>query len=203
MTTTCRMHSNQFVAIILVLLVASSAAGQDPSSDPLPASLKRVVLDLVYPVVDLRIPASDTAGAGSALAGKVEALAIKETPTEVRIELAADVLFDFDKAVLRSQAEATLKQAAAVLRDKARGPVRIEGHTDAKGSDAYNQNLSVRRAEAVRQWFVEKEGLKGLTFTTRGFAAKNPVAPNTKKDGSDDPEGRQKNRRVEIIAGKA
>lgn len=203
MTKRCRLHTSQIVTLILVQLIAQLAAGQDPANEPLPASLKRVVLDLAYPVVDLKIPASDTAGAGSALAGKVEALAIKETPTEVRIELAADVLFDFDKAALRPQAEGTLKQAAAVLRDKARGPVRIEGHTDAKGSDAYNQNLSVRRAEAVRQWFVEKEGLKGLTFTTRGFAARNPVAPNTKKDGSDDPEGRQKNRRVEIIAGKA
>ena len=197
------LQTSQIVAIILVQLVAQLAAGQDPSKDPSPASLKRVVLDLTYPVVDLKIGASETAGAGSAIAGKVEALAIKETPTEVRIELAADVLFDFDKAAIRSQAEPALKQAAAILRDKARGPVRIEGHTDAKGSDAYNQSLSVRRAEAVRQWFVDKEGLKSLTFTTRGFAAKNPVAPNTKKDGSDDPEGRQKNRRVEIIAGKA
>ncbi|HEY7443253.1 MAG TPA: OmpA family protein, partial [Vicinamibacterales bacterium] len=62
--------------------------------------------------------------------------------------------------------------------------------------------LSVRRADAVRQWLVEKEGLKGAKITTQGFAAKNPVAPNTKPDGSDNPEGRQRNRRVEIIAGK-
>jgi outer membrane protein OmpA-like peptidoglycan-associated protein len=188
----------QIVAMSLVLLVAQNAAGQEPSG----ASLKRVVLDLTYPVVDLKIGASDTAGAGSAIAGKIEALAIKETPTEVRIELAADVLFDFDKAVIRPQAGAALKNVAAVLKDKAKGPVRIEGHTDAKGSDAYNQSLSVRRADAVRQWLVEKEGLKGRNITTQGFAAKNPVAPNTKPDGSDNPDGRQKNRRVEIIAGK-
>jgi outer membrane protein OmpA-like peptidoglycan-associated protein len=154
-----------------------------------------VVLDLSYPIIDLKIAASETAG-------KVEALAIKETPTEVRIELAADVLFDFDKATIKPQAGAALKNVAAVLKDKAKGPVRIEGHTDAKGSDAYNQNLSVRRADAVRQWLVEKEGLKGAKITTQGFAAKNPVAPNTKPDGSDNPEGRQRNRRVEIIAGK-
>jgi outer membrane protein OmpA-like peptidoglycan-associated protein len=190
MTTSYRSHICVMPALLLVLVVAQSAAGQDPPN------FKRVVLDLSYPVLDLKIDASDTAG-------KVEALAVKETPTEVRIELAADVLFDFDKAVIRPQAEPALKQAASVLRDKARGPVRIEGHTDSKGSDAYNQKLSVQRAEAVHQWFVQKEGLKGLTFSTRGFAAKNPVAPNTKKDGSDDPEGRQKNRRVEIIAGKA
>jgi outer membrane protein OmpA-like peptidoglycan-associated protein len=190
------------VAVILVQLVGPSLAGQGPSKEPPPASLKRVVLDLSYPVIELKSDATGTSGSGSALASKVEALAIKETPTEVRIELAADVLFDFDKSDIRPQAEGTLKKAAAILRDKAKGPVRIEGHTDAKGSDAYNQTLSVRRAEAVRQWFVEKEGLKGLKFTTQGFAARNPVAPNTKKDGPDDPEGRQKNRRVEIIAGR-
>lgn len=202
MTKRCRVHTSGIFALILVLLVAHPATGQDAVKEPPPGSLKRVVLDLKYPVVDLKIGASDTAGAGSAVAGKVEALAIKETPTEVRIELAADVLFDFDKAAIKPQAGTALKNVAAVLKEKARGPVRIEGHTDAKGSDAYNQSLSVRRADAVRQWLVEKEGLKGRNITTQGFAAKNPVAPNAKPDGSDDPEGRQKNRRVEIIAGK-
>jgi outer membrane protein OmpA-like peptidoglycan-associated protein len=197
-----RVHTRWIFAPILLLSVTHPLAGQGPANEPPPGSLKRVVLDLAYPVVDLKTGASDTAGAGSALAGKVEALAIKETPTEVRIELAADVLFDFDKAVIKPQAGTALKNVAAVLKEKARGPVRIEGHTDAKGSDSYNQSLSVRRADAVRQWLVEKEGLKGLNITTRGFAAKNPVAPNAKPDGSDDPAGRQKNRRVEIIAGK-
>jgi outer membrane protein OmpA-like peptidoglycan-associated protein len=180
---------------IVLLFVGQPARGQEPPSDLPSGSLKRVVLDLSYPIRDLKTGASDTAG-------KVEALAIKETPTEVRIELAADVLFDFDKAAIKPEAGSALKNVAAVLKDKAKGPVRIEGHTDAKGSDAYNQNLSVRRADAVRQWLVEKEGLKGRNITTRGFAAKNPVAPNTKPDGSDNPDGRQRNRRVEIIAGK-
>jgi outer membrane protein OmpA-like peptidoglycan-associated protein len=195
MTIPNRRHTSQLVAAIMLLLVVQSVRGQEPSSERSAGSLKRVVLDLSYPIIDLKIAASETAG-------KVEALAIKETPTEVRIELAADVLFDFDKATIRPQAGAALKNVAAVLKDKAKGPVRIEGHTDAKGSDAYNQNLSVRRADAVRQWLVEKEGLKGAKITTQGFAAKNPVAPNTKPDGSDNPEGRQRNRRVEIIAGK-
>jgi outer membrane protein OmpA-like peptidoglycan-associated protein len=195
MTTPNRRHTSQLVAAIMLLLVVQSVRGQEPSNERSAGSLKRVVLDLSYPIIDLKIAASETAG-------KVEALAIKETPTEVRIELAADVLFDFDKATIRPQAGAALKNVAAVLKDKAKGPVRIEGHTDAKGSDAYNQNLSVRRADAVRQWLVEKEGLKGAKITTQGFAAKNPVAPNTKPDGSDNPEGRQRNRRVEIIAGK-
>jgi outer membrane protein OmpA-like peptidoglycan-associated protein len=76
--------------------------------------------------------------------------------------------------------------------------VRIEGYTDGKGSDSYNQKLSLRRAESVKKW-LETHGLAGIRFSAAGFGAKNPVAPNTKPDGSDDPEGRQKNRRVEIV----
>lgn len=64
---------------------------------------------------------------------------------------------------------------------------------------AYNQKLSERRANAVRDWLANREGLKNTRFATRGFGAKKPVAPNTTPDGSDDPEGRQKNRKVEII----
>jgi len=54
--------------------------------------------------------------------------------------------------------------------------VRIDGYTDAKGSGAYNQQLSERRAEAVRNWFVASEGLKNVAFATKGYGAKSPVA---------------------------
>jgi outer membrane protein OmpA-like peptidoglycan-associated protein len=86
-----------------------------------------------------------------------------------------------------------------LVRQKAgKGNVRIEGHTDAKGSASYNQDLSNRRAESVKKWFTS-HGLKDLHFSTEGFGAKKPVAPNTKPNGSDDPKGRAKNRRVEIV----
>jgi outer membrane protein OmpA-like peptidoglycan-associated protein len=145
------------------------------------------VLDLVLRVEDV--------------GGQVKDLQVKETDTEVRIELAADVLFDFDKADILPKAADALRQAAAVIREKARRTVRVEGHTDSKGSDAYNQRLSQRRADAVKRWLAEKEGLH-TRFEARGFGSKKPVAPNTKPDGSDDPEGRQKNRRVEIVIAK-
>ena len=135
--------------------------------------------------------------------GQVQDLQVKETGTEVRIDLAADVLFDFDKADIKAAASETLKQVARVIREKAHGSVRIEGYTDAKGTEAYNQGLSERRAESVKKWLVEKGGLKNIRFVTSGYGAKRPVAPNAKPDGSDDPEGRQKNRRVVIIMSKA
>ncbi len=149
------------------------------------------ISDLNSKVLDLNYRVEDTGG-------RVQELDIKETPTEVRIDLAADVLFDFDKAVLLPNAQQTLEKAAQVIRDRAKGAVRIEGYTDAKGSDAYNQKLSERRAEAVKAWFVKQGKIRNVTFVTQGFGAKNPVAPNTKPDGSDNPDGRQKNRRVEI-----
>lgn len=164
-----------------VIPCAQFAAAQENKT----GDLKMKVLDLVFRVDDL--------------GGKVQDLQVKETGQEIRIELAADVLFDFDKADLRPAAQKTLHQAAGIVQDKAKGAVRIEGHTDSKGNDAYNQTLSERRAASVKTWFIDKEGLGSVQFTTRGFGAKKPVASNTKPDGSDDPDGRQKNRRVEII----
>ncbi|MGE5270403.1 MAG: OmpA family protein [Thiohalocapsa sp.] len=146
------------------------------------------VIDLVYPVQDL--------------GGRVENLKLKETATETRIELPADILFDFDKSDIRPSAADALKEVAGILRERAKGNVLIEGHTDSKGSHTYNQGLSERRAASVEKWLVEREGLRQIKFATRGFAATRPVAPNTKPDGSDDPDGRQKNRRVEIVFGK-
>jgi outer membrane protein OmpA-like peptidoglycan-associated protein len=169
----------QSLVIALMLLMQ-----EEPGRDPGPP-YKITILDLVYRVENM--------------AGRVEELAVRETDTEVRIEMAADVLFDFDKADLLPKAQETLQKAADLVRQKAgKGNVRIEGHTDSKGSDSYNQNLSNRRAESVKQWFTT-HGLKDLHFSTEGFGAKKPVAPNTKPNGSDDPIGRAKNRRVEIV----
>jgi outer membrane protein OmpA-like peptidoglycan-associated protein len=178
---------------------AIDAAGREPGLTypvgELSASVEEIggtIQDLSGQVEDLEFVVAD-------LGGKPKDLQVKETKTEIRIELAADVLFDFDKATLRPASHDALKQAAGIIRDNARGTVRVEGHTDAKGSDAYNQKLSERRASAVRDWLVHEEKLKNVRFDTRGFGAKRPVAPNTGPDGVDDPEGRQKNRRVEII----
>jgi len=162
---------------------AQFATAQETNQVADPA--KNKILDLVFRVDDL--------------GGKVQDLQVKETGQEIRIELAADVLFDFDKANLRPAAQKTLHQAAGIIQGKAKGAVRIEGHTDSKGNDAYNQKLSERRAASVKAWFIEKEALGNMQFTTQGFGAKKPVASNAKPDGADDPEGRQKNRRVEII----
>jgi outer membrane protein OmpA-like peptidoglycan-associated protein len=170
------------------------AQGFDPDA-PIPPDAKFVTSELKFPVLDLTFRSERVAGA-------VQALDVKETPTEIRIELAADVLFDFDKADIRPDASKILSQAADVLKEHTTRRVVIEGHTDGKGTDEYNQRLSQRRAQAVKRWFQERAGLKSMALETRGWGAKRPVAPNAKPDGSDDPEGRQKNRRVEIVIAK-
>jgi photosystem I P700 chlorophyll a apoprotein A2 len=124
------------------------------------------------------------------------------TAQEIRIELQADVLFDFDKSDLRAEAEATLRKVAEVIRSNP-GRVTVEGHTDNTGTDAYNQKLSEGRAASVSGWLVRKGGVEAARVTARGLGETRPVAPNTKPDGSDDPAGRQRNRRVEIAIRKA
>ncbi|HVF59782.1 MAG TPA: OmpA family protein [Thermoanaerobaculia bacterium] len=139
-------------------------------------------------------------GGGTGLVASVQELeaakrdlGAQETALVVRVELPADVLFDFDKAEIRADAAGALGQLATVLRGFPNGTARLEGHTDAKGDDAYNQRLSERRAAAVKTWLVEREGLDAGRLTTRGWGESKPAASN------DDDAGRQKNRRVSVI----
>jgi outer membrane protein OmpA-like peptidoglycan-associated protein len=130
-------------------------------------------------------------------------LAAEETPKEIRVNLSADVLFDFDKAQLKPEAEPSLEKVATVLKANPGAQVTIEGHTDGKGTDSYNQPLSEKRAASVAQWFVAHNSLSAANVHTKGWGKSKPIAPNTKPDGSDDPDGRAKNRRVEIVVKKS
>ncbi len=131
--------------------------------------------------------------------GVLKELGAEVTETEIRIDLAADVLFDFDSADIKPEAEPSLQKLATVLKGNPGAEVSIEGHTDGKGADAYNQTLSEERAASVKQWLVTNAQVDGANITTRGWGKSKPIAPNTRSDGSDDPEGRAKNRRVEIV----
>jgi OOP family OmpA-OmpF porin len=111
------------------------------------------------------------------------------------IRLEDRLLFDFDRATLRTAAGPVLDQLATALQD-VHGTLRVDGHTDALGSDDYNVDLSQRRAQAVADALQQRGVTAGLAVT--GFGEKRPIAPNT-VGGKDDPSGRQLNRRVEII----
>lgn len=172
----------QYLVGPALLTLASLATAAQPAAKILPIEGK--VLDIV--------------GAARGLDARLLDLGAHVVGNEVVIELAADVLFDFDRFTLRPAAQESLAKLAAALKDLDKTPAVIEGHTDNKGLDAYNQQLSERRAIAVRDWLSGRGGMAASRLSAKGFGKTRPVAPNSKPDGSDDPEGRQKNRRVEI-----
>jgi outer membrane protein OmpA-like peptidoglycan-associated protein len=128
----------------------------------------------------------------------IEAVKVVTNGCENRLSVLADALFDFDKANLRPDAEATLKAALPEIAKAAGKAARVEGHTDGKGTDAYNMKLSEARGRTVRDWLGANGAIPPAT-PIKGYGKRVPIAPNTTPDGRDDPEGRQKNRRVEIV----
>jgi OOP family OmpA-OmpF porin len=107
------------------------------------------------------------------------------------VTYAADAFFDFDKAVLKPEGKAKLDDLVGKIQGISLEVIIAVGHTDSVGSDAYNQKLSVRRAEAVKAYLVSK-GIEKNRVYTEGKGEKQPVADNKTA------EGRAKNRRVEI-----
>lgn len=120
-----------------------------------------------------------------------------EDAGEVTLRFAADVFFAFDSATLTPEADAFLRdQVAPQLAEQAQGPVKVDGHTDAIGSDAYNDGLSQQRADAVATVLGEVQ--PQLDVSAEGFGERQPVAVETDEDDNDLPANRQRNRRVEI-----
>lgn len=127
--------------------------------------------------------------------------AATQVPRGTLVSLPGDVLFDFDRADIRPDAVSTLRKVAELIVHSGDAPVAIEGHTDSIGTAKYNQKLSERRAAAVQDYLIGRHGIAPDRLTTRGYGFSRPVAPNTHPDGTDSPQGRQRNRRVEIVIG--
>ncbi|MBM3387344.1 MAG: OmpA family protein, partial [Betaproteobacteria bacterium] len=108
-----------------------------------------------------------------------------------KVTYAADAFFDFDKAALKTEGKAKLDDLVGKVKGINLEVIIAVGHTDSVGSDAYNQKLSVRRAEAVKAYLVSK-GIEKNRVYTEGKGEKQPVADNKTS------QGRAKNRRVEI-----
>jgi photosystem I P700 chlorophyll a apoprotein A2 len=129
----------------------------------------------------------------------VDDLGGKDTDEGIEIDLPSGVLFDFNSAAIRPDAEPELEKVAAILGAYAEAEVVLTGHTDSVGSDADNQRLSDQRAESVRDELVQQHQVETARLTTEGKGEKEPVAPNENPDGSDNPAGREQNRRVEVL----
>lgn len=108
-----------------------------------------------------------------------------------------DLYFVYDKTKLISDSKTDLTKLINYMKDNPETKIVLEGHTDFKGTDAYNQNLSENRSLAVKNKLVAA-GISSSRISTKGYGESKPIANNTKPDGSDNPEGRQKNRRVEV-----
>jgi outer membrane protein OmpA-like peptidoglycan-associated protein len=193
---------------------ASAAAGQgwvDPEPPDAQAAAEAVVgarwnedktTRLQMSITTLVDATTGLVGYGSKVVGpatnvedRLARLGAEVTEAEVTIRLPGSVLFDFDSAQIRPDAERTLNDVAEVLKAYASRPARVEGHTDAIASDQYNQALSERRARSVQSWLAS-HGIKS-TLSASGMGESKPLATN------DTAEGRQRNRRVEIVIEKA
>src|SRR5258706_318403 len=152
---------------------ATQEAAKPPAEQPKPA------------------PAAAPAPAPARVARAVEPKPAPLKPMAEKVSFAADVLFDFDKALLKPEGKAKLDELAGRMKGLALEVVIGVGHADSIGSDAYNQQLSVRRAAAVKDYLVSK-GVEANRLYTEGKGEKEPLASNKTA------EGRARNRRVEI-----
>ena len=141
------------------------------------------------------------AQAGTSSVSSIEAirsdLGATETARGTLVALPGDVLFDFDKAEIRPSARPILAKLARLIESE--NPPAIAGHTDSKGEDAYNDRLSLARAQAVRDFLKDVHRVRGDIMEAEGLGEDRPAAPNANPDGSDNEDGRQKNRRVEVV----
>lgn len=108
-----------------------------------------------------------------------------------------NIFYDYDKATLRPESKYELNRLLEELLKHPELVVEIGSHTDSRGSDKYNEDLSQRRSESVVAYLV-KNGLSQENILARGYGESQPIAPNDNADGSDNPEGRQLNRRTEF-----
>jgi outer membrane protein OmpA-like peptidoglycan-associated protein len=124
----------------------------------------------------------------------------KGCPVAVTHLLLSNVHFEFDKSAIQPFYEAILDEVAkSLLKDENRTvELELRGHTDAIASEDYNYRLGQARADAVKTYLVNK-GVAPARIVTKSYSELEPIAPNTKPDGSDNPEGRALNRRVEMV----
>lgn len=118
-------------------------------------------------------------------------------PAPITIDLTG-VNFDFDRSTLRPDAVQILNEAVEILRRYPDLGVEVAGHTDSVGAEQYNQGLSERRAQAVYDYLTSNGIAASRLQGPIGYGESRPIAPNTNPDGSDNPEGRARNRRTEL-----
>lgn len=194
------IFSSLRTALLCALLAGATTSGwsqqtNDPAIAKKEAELEKQKLDLEKRSLELQRKELELEKAR-------QELKAQENAQSLSMNLSGDVLFDYDKAALKPAAEDALRKVGVVLSLFPESMVRIEGYTDAKGGKSVNLPLSRDRATVVKDWLVKNGGVDASKISAKGFGEENPVAPNTNPDGSDDPVGRAKNRRVSIVVEK-
>ena len=108
-----------------------------------------------------------------------------------------DMYFDTNKDRIKKSSRPSLDLLLKFMTKNEKIKIEISGHTDSRGHDDYNMDLSQRRSESVMQFLIDN-GIKENRLVAKGYGETEPIAPNENKDGSDNPEGRKLNRRTEI-----
>jgi outer membrane protein OmpA-like peptidoglycan-associated protein len=190
MSTTVR--AGALLAVLTTLPLAAQYEIQKPGEIQQPKGTWQKPGEIQQPKGNWQVPGEIQVPKG------IQAIRSEEAKCTRRFLVGADALFEFDQATLSKDAAQTLEALLPLLAKAGKHPASIEGHTDAKGSDDYNQTLSEKRARTVKDWLVTHSALPDSTPVV-GWGERKPVAPNAKPDGADDPAGRQKNRRVEVV----
>lgn len=185
-----------FVAVG-VALMATGISAQGQNAAPVILPLKATILDLEATVQDMGGSVQDISAEAKETLERSGNIAVRSQGDEVILSVTSDILFAFDSADLSAEAKGSLTDIAAIIARAPEGQVRVVGHTDAKGSDDYNMELSQRRAKAVTE-FLEGADISAERLTTEGRGEAEPLAEN-EVNGEDNPEGRAKNRRVEFV----
>jgi outer membrane protein OmpA-like peptidoglycan-associated protein len=116
----------------------------------------------------------------------------------VQDSMTLHILFDYNRAIIMEKAYSELNEGINFVKRYPGSRIEIAGHTDNIGTPQYNQTLSEKRAEAVREYLIREGGVDPAKISSVGYRDLYPVAPNQKPDGRDNPDGRAQNRRVDI-----
>lgn len=186
------------------LLIADNPAqnmGKIPPSTPAIEIAEKT--DAPFYLPDPKVQQDDGPRVGDATAGSGEKFsnlddllsgAAKVTSQTAPILMPTDLLFEYNSSILRNDAEKSLAKLGALIKKNSQAIFRIEGHTDSFGSDEYNDQLSLKRAEAVKEWLLQQAGLDAKNMTTAGLGKRHLLIPSTGSVSQ-----QQLNRRVEIV----
>lgn len=193
-------QSGPILAVIATLFMPLPAGSAEQDSDSI-RDLVPTVLELKATIQDMRSDVHDISEAARETIERSGDIKLRETKENFVLSLASDILFAFDSFELSAEARDALNDVAKIVSTSSAGQITVLGHTDSKGTDSYNMELSQRRARSVAD-FLTAQGISKTRLVVEGRGETDPIADNS-RNGRDFPEGRAQNRRVEFVVPKS